>query len=54
MRYRTHFDCTFSVGIIIRERAHPSLQLEITKYYQRMYYWTTKGDENPKHLDTSI
>ena len=50
MSYRTNSDNIFAVGILIAAKEHPSLELKIMKYYQRIYYCAVVGDEDRKQL----
>jgi hypothetical protein len=50
MSYRTNEDNTYAVGTIVAAKEHPSLQLQIRKYYQRIYYCTALGDKSNKQL----
>ena len=50
MSYRTNSDNAYAEGTLITAKANPSLQLKITKYYQRMYYCAVVGDESSKPL----
>jgi hypothetical protein len=48
MSYHTNEDNIYPVGTIIMAKAAPTTRLEITKYYQRIYYCSIVGDEASK------
>lgn len=48
MSYRTNEDNIYSVGIIVAAKEAPNVKLEITKYYQRIYYCSVVGDGTAK------
>jgi hypothetical protein len=48
MSYHTNDDNIYSVGTIITAKDAPTVKLEITKYYQRIYYCAIVGNETAK------
>ena len=48
MSYRTNEDNSYAVGTVVMAKEDPIRQLEITKYYQRIYYCSIVGDEAAK------
>jgi hypothetical protein len=50
MSYQTNTDNIYAEGTIITAKQNPTLQLKITKYYQRIYYCSAVGDETRKQL----
>jgi len=50
MSYRTNSDNIYAVGNLITAKEHPSLELKIMTYYQRIYYCAVVGDEGRKQL----
>lgn len=48
MSYRTNEDNLYAVGTIITAKEAPAIKLEITKYYQRIYYCAVVGNEAGK------
>ncbi len=45
MSYHTNEDNIYAVGTIIAAKEAPTVLLEITKYYQRIYYCSVAGDK---------
>ena len=43
-------DSFYKEGALITAKENPTLQLKITKYYQRIYYCAVVGDEQRKQL----
>ena len=50
MSYTTNTDNIYNEGTLIAAKAHPSQQLRIMRYYQRIYYCAVVGDETSKQL----
>lgn len=48
MSYQTNEDNIYAVGTFITAREAPAVKLEITKYYQRIYYCSVVGNETAK------
>lgn len=48
MNYRTNTDNIYPEGTLVTAKTHPSLQLVIIKYLQRIYYCAAIGDEHGK------
>ena len=48
MSYQTNEDNLYAVGTFITAKEAPDVRLEITKYYQRIYYCSTVGNDTAK------
>lgn len=48
MGYQTNEDNIYAVGSFINAKESPAVKLQITKYYQRIYYCSIVGDDNAK------
>jgi hypothetical protein len=48
MSYRTNEDNIYAVGTFITAKEAPAVKLEITKYYQRIYYCSVVGNDQSK------
>ncbi|MFD1001045.1 hypothetical protein ACFQ21_17090 [Ohtaekwangia kribbensis] len=48
MAYRINTDNIYPEGTLVMAKVHPSLQLVIIKYLQRIYYCAAVGDEHGK------
>jgi len=48
MSYQTNEDNIYTVGTLITAKEAPAVKLEITKYYQRIYYCSIVGNETGK------
>ena len=48
MSYQTNEDNIYAVGTFITAREAPTIRLQITKYYQRIYYCCIVGNETAK------
>lgn len=48
MSYQTNEDNIYAVGSFINAREAPTVKLQITKYYQRIYYCTVVGNDTAR------
>ncbi|HEY0654377.1 MAG TPA: hypothetical protein VGD65_14655 [Chryseosolibacter sp.] len=48
MSYQTNEDNIYAVGTFITAKEAPAVRLEITRYYQRIYYCSVVGSEAAK------
>ncbi|HYC87529.1 MAG TPA: hypothetical protein VEB86_19985 [Chryseosolibacter sp.] len=48
MSYHTNEDNIYPVGSMITAKDAPAIQLEIKKYYQRIYYCSVVGSDDAK------
>jgi hypothetical protein len=48
MSYQTNEDNIYAVGTFITAKEAPAVNLQITRYYQRIYYCSVVGNEGGK------